>query len=87
MATMKHKLEQALASHFKGAELKLKGFSRGKRVVGTLVWKGFAGEPQIDRQVKLREVVDDALLPDERSKVSFILTVTPTEFASITNDH
>lgn len=87
MATLKRKLEQALASHFKGAQLKLTGFTRGKRVGGSVIWEGFAGEMQIDRQVKLRRVVNDALPPDEQHQVSFILTVTPDEFASITKGH
>ena len=86
MATLNQKLKRALASKFRGADVKLTQVNRGKRIGGTLIWQGFEGEAQIDRQVELRRVIDEALPPDEQLQVSFILTVTPDEFASITSD-
>lgn len=84
--TAKNKLESALATHFAGADIRLTGFTRGKRIGGTLIWDGFVGVQQIDRQVDLRRIVDDALPREEQLQVSFILTVTPEEFASIIGD-
>lgn len=83
MAKVNEKLKSALVSEFRGAKVQLGQFRSGKRVGGTLVWEGFEGKPQIDRQVELRRVVDKFLGPDEQVQVSFILTVTPEEMASI----
>lgn len=84
MATLNQKLKRALTSGFRGAEVMLTPFNHGKRLGGTLIWTGFEGKPQIDRQVELRRLIDKALPLDERLQVSFILTVTPEELASIT---
>ena len=86
METLKATLEEALASKFRGAQINLSSFRRGKPVGGTLVWKGFEGKAQIDRQVELRRVIRAALPENEQSKISFILTVTPDELESITVD-
>ncbi len=50
MAALEKKLTQALALRFSGADIKLRQSRPGRRVGGTLIWDGFEGEPQIDRQ-------------------------------------
>jgi len=84
--TLNDKLRRALAARFPGADLKLTRSGHGKRLGGTLVWSGFEDTAQIDRQVELRRAIDDALSDEEQLLVSFILTVTPDELESITND-
>ncbi len=69
MAKLNEKLKRALSSGFRGADVKLAEFTRGKRVSGTLVWEGFEGKAQIERQVELRRVIDGALQPDEQLQV------------------
>lgn len=83
MAKVNEKLKSALASEFRGAKVQLGQQYSGKGLGGTLVWEGFEGKPQIDRQVELRRAIDKALGPGEQVQVSFILTVTPEEMASI----
>jgi hypothetical protein len=77
------KVEKALAKEFAGADVELKRLSPGQRVSGTLVWKGFAGKSQIERQTELRDAIDSNLEPAEQVKVSFILTLTPEEQLSL----
>jgi hypothetical protein len=86
MAALEKKLTQALAQRFTGADIKLRQSRPGRRVGGTLVWDGFEGEPQIDRQTQLRRAIDAALPAEEQVQVSFILTLTPDEFDSINED-
>ena len=74
-------VKRALRSNFRGAEIHLKRLSAGRRVGGSLIWDGFKGKPQIDRQTKLRRVIERALPPDQQVEVSFILTLTPDEEA------
>lgn len=82
METAMKKLEKALVTHFKGADVQLRR-TRDHRVRGSLLWPGFEGMPQIDRQVELRRVIDDALPESQRQQLSMILTLTPDEAASI----
>jgi len=71
-------LRQLLRKEFPGAHIKLQMYKPDKRLGGRLVWEGFDGQMQIDRQVRLHEVVQ-ALPLRERAKVSLILTLTPEE--------
>ena len=85
MATLKDKLRRTLVSNFPGAKAKLKTYE-GQSVGGTLIWEGFIDDMIIDRQVKLRKVIADNLKPEERDRVSFIMTVTADEEMSILAD-
>jgi hypothetical protein len=76
-------LKKLLQTAFPGATVAITRFSPGGRVGGSLIWDGFDGKLQIDRQTHLRQVVDK-LPKKEHSKVSFILTLTKDEYASIT---
>jgi hypothetical protein len=77
-----HSLRRALRSRFPGATIRLARFSPGGRVSGSLIWEGFDLKAQIDRQLLLREAIQK-LPPDDQSKVSFILTLTPEEHESL----
>jgi hypothetical protein len=78
-ATLMQRLRQVLASDFSGAEVNLRRYQPGRRIGGSITWEGFEGKPQIDRQVELRRAINEHLLPEERTQVSFILTLTPAE--------
>jgi len=57
-------------------ELERKG---GDRVGGFLIWNGFEGLEQIDRQRKVSAVLKQKLSVAERQHVSALLTMTPDE--------
>ncbi len=73
-------LRRLLQQSFPGARVKLTRF--GDKVGGSLIWSGFDKELQIDRQTRLREVIDQ-LRHEQQLKVSFILTLTPAEHSSL----
>jgi hypothetical protein len=75
-------VRRVLRNGFPGSTVKIASFAGG-RVGGNLIWKGFDGQAQIDRQSALRKVID-TLPPHEQLKVSFILTVTPEEQSALT---
>ena len=51
------------------------------KVTGLLIWDGFEGDEQIDRQQRVWKVIRGKLTPEQRRRVSAIFTVTPTELA------
>ena len=71
-------LKQALRSKFPGAKVALSRVARGERVGGSIIWDGFDGQAQIDRQTRLREAIS-SLPPEQQRQVTFILTLTPHE--------
>lgn len=74
------KLKEALNKAFSGAKIVLDPASPGsKRTVGQVVWKGFSGVDQIDRQEKLWKALKTQLTNEERAKVTVILTLAPEE--------
>ena len=77
---LKRKLKRILHEAFKGSEVELDSHNGGK-VEGSLIWKGFMGKDQIDRQLVLRDVIKAGLTSDELVRVSAILTFTPREVA------
>ncbi len=74
-------LRRLLQKKFHGAKTKLAMFE-GDRVGGTLIWDGFEGMAQIDRQQQLRQIIAE-LPPEQQLKVSFILTITADELAEM----
>jgi hypothetical protein len=79
MEALIKRLRQALAAEFSGAKLILAQAKPVKKITGEIVWDGFNGVAHIDRQRRLRTVIDSALDVDERLAVSLILTLTPDE--------
>ena len=79
-------VKQLLSAAFPGAEVHLKRFRPGNRIGGSVVWNGFDGQMQIDRQVRLRDVIDSELPAEQRTQVSFIMTLTPDEEAILAAD-
>lgn len=82
MATKIQEIEAALAARFRGADIELRRAKNG-RIRGSVIWDGFQGLPQIDRQVALGNALDEGVSEEQRSQVSMILTMTPDEAVSI----
>ena len=81
---LKTKLKQALKTAFPGAEVRLEVSSPGsKKVAGFLVWNKFVGLPQLERQEKLWDVLDQELTVGERARITAILTATPEELTVV----
>jgi acid stress-induced BolA-like protein IbaG/YrbA len=49
------------------------------RITGHVVWDGFNGKSQIDRQNKLWDVLKEHASPEILASVGVILTLTPRE--------
>jgi len=75
------KLNTLLIANFPGAELELE-LAGPRRVGGLMVWDGFIGQEQIDRQKALWQVIRSSLSPEEQLRVSAVLTMTPEEMAA-----
>lgn len=75
-------LNARFAAAFAGCQPMLTEFA-GERVGGTLVWNGFDGLSQLDRQRQLRAVVRE-LPVESQLRVTFILSLTSEELAAMT---
>lgn len=56
------------------------------RVGGTILWEGFAGMDQVDRQKIVRTAIREHLDAEAQLKVSLIVTLTPQEYTIITQE-
>ncbi len=72
---VKHTLEQQL----QGAHVEIDSLPGAQKVSGFLVWDGFQGMEQIDRQRHVRRILHRALGTNVQ-RVSTLLTYTPNEF-------
>jgi len=84
--SVKQKLKRALENSFPKAELRLSPTKSAERVWGFLIWNGFTGKEQMDRQDRVWKVLDKALTKDEQAKLSVILTATPNEMKILKED-
>ena len=73
------KLKRVLKTEFAGASTDIDITVPGHKVGGYLIWKGFTGLEQIDRQEKLWNFINEKLTPDERKSISILMTLTPVE--------
>ena len=74
-------LHQILTQAFPGMTVELDD-PQGPRVHERVVWDGFAGKDQADRQAAVREVLKKELGPRVR-EVGVLLTYTPTELEAM----
>ncbi|MBM3477257.1 MAG: hypothetical protein FJX75_28655 [Armatimonadetes bacterium] len=80
-------LKDLLQRSFPQAEISDLGRpTRESRVGGVLVWDGFAGRTQLQRQQMLWEALRRDLTADELLDVGFIVTVTPRESQAVWAD-
>jgi hypothetical protein len=74
----KRRLEEILKAEFKDATIELEKPGHG-RISGFLIWTGFQGVEQIERQERLWGFLEKTLDADELLQISAILTLTPDE--------
>lgn len=75
------RLTELLGQHFTLGEVELE-IAGPRRVGGLLVWDGFVGREQIERQRTVWRVLREHLTPEEQLQVSAILTLTPEEMTA-----
>ena len=73
------RLLRLLKDNFPGAEFNIQRSGPLERFAGVMVWGGFEGFEQIERQERLWKVLRSHLSPDDERKVAAILTMTPAE--------
>ena len=78
-------LTSLLGEKFPGAKVELEKAS-GTKFGGFLIWDGFEGKEQIDRQTELWDVLRDELPRDQQLRISALLTITPDEAAAMKED-
>jgi hypothetical protein len=82
METLIEKIEVIVSSVFPGCSVELE--SRDEETIGGfLLWNGFEGIDQYDRQVEVRNLLRKRLSKDEERAVSFIFAFTPYEMANM----
>ncbi|MDO8587380.1 MAG: hypothetical protein Q7T82_10095 [Armatimonadota bacterium] len=78
---MEQKVMDILRESFPGIELDIDVLPDG-RISGSVVWEGFTGLDQVDRQDKLRSVLREKLGADAQ-QVGVLLTYTPDELRAM----
>jgi acid stress-induced BolA-like protein IbaG/YrbA len=81
MEDFMQRLTDLLRQQFANCELEIEPVGSG-RIGGFLIWDGFTGREQIDRQREVWRVIRSSLDAHEQRRVSAILTLTPEEMAS-----
>lgn len=74
---LRRKLFRVLKAEFPKADISLD--QPGTKVSGLIVWQGFEGLEQVDRQSRLWKTLRSSLSRDEQLKISAILTMAPVE--------
>jgi len=72
-------LSTVLQQAFPGSTPELEQFAPLSKVGGFLIWDGFDGVEQLDRQRLVSTALRRLLPPDELLQVTTILTATPEE--------
>lgn len=83
MAELQGKVEQLLTENFAGAQTELETLPDLEKVSGFLIWPGFEGLDQLERQRRLWELLRRRLGRAEQRNVSALLTVTPDELNTL----
>lgn len=78
MEELIERLNQLFGGQFPGSVAELELVHPINKVGGYLIWDGFEEMEQIDRQRQVSRVVR-TMMPDDRSRVTTILTLTPAE--------
>lgn len=77
------KIDAILAQNFPGIDVALVTKRGVPRIGGFVIWAGFTGQPQLERQSLIWKVLKASLNQDEELKIGTILTVTPQEVAAM----
>ncbi len=81
MEKLINRLRRIMRLRFPGCTPELEHARPLRKVGGFLIWRGFQGVEQIDRQRRLAQALGEELTDDERARVTTILAVTPDEVA------
>ena len=73
------KLSRVLTQAFPGAAVQLDQSKPLGKFSGLVVWDGFGGLEQVDRQARLWKRLRAELSKEEQLKITAILTMTPAE--------
>lgn len=76
----------SLAEGTERAAADLELVPQAEKLSGYVVWSGFYGKPQRDRQHKLWEVLRGRLTLEEQAYLRAILTLTPAEYDTLFQD-
>jgi hypothetical protein len=79
MEELMQRVRGVLARAFDGAIINLDPASPAEKVGGIVIWDGFEGMEQIERQRLLASKIREGLSPAEQLKVTAILTLTNAE--------
>ena len=83
MGNIKTKVESAVAQSFIDAKTDLEEIQELGKLSGHVLWSGFAGMPDRERQRALWKQLRESLSPPELLSLSLILTFTPQEYDAI----
>ena len=84
-ASLSEQVKTNPESRLPGSRVNVGLWHGARKISGHLIWDGFEGEEQIDRQRRLHDVLRAELGPDAQP-VSVILTYTPTEYEAMGRD-
>lgn len=79
MDDLRMRLTTLLREEFRGADVELEQADPSESVGGFIVWSGFAGQEQIDRQERLWTSIRSKLPRADQTHVTLIMTLTPEE--------
>lgn len=77
------KLDKFLRNHFTDADIHIDPPRPSGRIGGTIVWSGFEGRDQLDRQNEVWAIIDKNFNDDEKRNIILIMTLTPDELFTI----
>jgi hypothetical protein len=77
------KIDEVLRGNLAGATTELELLPPLSKVSGFILWDGFEGNDDMDRQNRVWDLLQTNLTPEERRRVSAIFTLTPHENAII----
>lgn len=84
MDPLVEEIEDIFRRELPGSEPALEAFAASTKVGGYLVWNGFSGKEQTERQSSVRRVMRQHLSPEDLVRVSLVLTLTPNEWVETT---
>jgi len=83
MGSLKDKVESLVVENLPDASAELELVPQAEKLSGYVVWEGFYGKTQRERQKELWSVLRANLKPEEEWHLSAILTFTPAEINSL----
>jgi acid stress-induced BolA-like protein IbaG/YrbA len=82
MGALRRKLRTLLEERFPGCAVELES-ANANRIGGSIVWPGFDGMAQIDRQNLLWSALREGLSEEDSRVLTLIITLSPAEVAAM----